>query len=55
MVPEFDAVCWSAPVGVVQGPVQTQFGYHLILITEREDGTNQTEAKPASKKDKKGK
>ena len=31
----FDKVCWSAPVGEVQGPVQTQFGYHLIVVTER--------------------
>ena len=37
MVPEFDAVVFSAPVGVVQGPVQTQFGYHLVLVTERND------------------
>jgi len=37
MVPEFDKVCWSAPVGVVQGPVQTQFGFHLILVTSRSD------------------
>lgn len=35
MVPEFDAVVFSAPVGEVQGPVQTQFGYHLVLVTER--------------------
>lgn len=36
MVPEFDKVCWEAPLGEVQGPVKTQFGYHLILVTERE-------------------
>lgn len=35
MVPAFDKVCWSAPVGEVQGPVTTQFGSHLILVTER--------------------
>ena len=35
MVPAFDKVCWSAPIGVVQGPVQTQFGFHLILVTAR--------------------
>ncbi len=35
MVPEFDKVVFSAPVGKVQGPVQTQFGYHLIEITKR--------------------
>jgi peptidyl-prolyl cis-trans isomerase C len=37
MVPEFDKVVFSAEVGTVQGPVQTQFGYHLIEVTSRED------------------
>ena len=37
MVKEFDAVVFSAPIGQVQGPVQTQFGYHLIEITQRTD------------------
>lgn len=37
MVPEFDKVVFSAPIGQVQGPVQTQFGYHLIEVTERTD------------------
>lgn len=35
MVPEFDKVVFSAPVGEVQGPVQTQFGFHLLEVTER--------------------
>lgn len=35
MVPEFDDVVFSAPLGEVQGPVQTQFGYHLIEVTMR--------------------
>ena len=35
MVKEFDDVVFSAEVGKVQGPVQTQFGYHLIEITSR--------------------
>ena len=35
MVPEFDAVVFSAPVGEVQGPVKTQFGYHLLEVTMR--------------------
>lgn len=35
MVREFDEVVFSAEVGKVHGPVQTQFGYHLIEITER--------------------
>lgn len=37
MVQEFDAVVFSAPVNEVQGPVKTQFGYHLIEVTSRED------------------
>jgi peptidyl-prolyl cis-trans isomerase C len=37
MVKEFDAVVFSAPINVVQGPVKTQFGYHLLEVTSRED------------------
>lgn len=37
MVKEFDQVVFSAPVGVVQGPVKTQFGYHLVEVTHRVD------------------
>lgn len=35
MVKEFDEVVFSATVGETQGPVQTQFGYHLIEVTSR--------------------
>lgn len=35
MVPEFDDVVFSAPLGEVQGPIKTQFGYHLIEVTMR--------------------
>ncbi|VFR21974.1 Peptidyl-prolyl cis-trans isomerase PpiC [plant metagenome] len=37
MVREFDEVVFSAPVNVVQGPVKTQFGYHLLEVTSRND------------------
>lgn len=37
MVPEFDKVVFSAPVGTLQGPIQTQFGFHLLEVTSRED------------------
>lgn len=37
MVREFNDVCFNEEVGVVHGPVQTQFGYHLIEVTHRED------------------
>ncbi len=35
MVPEFDEVVFSAPINEVQGPVKTQFGYHLLEVTSR--------------------
>ena len=35
MVKEFDQVVFSAAIGKVHGPVQTQFGFHLIEITNR--------------------
>ncbi len=35
MVKEFDDVVFSAELGAVHGPVKTQFGYHLIEITNR--------------------
>jgi peptidyl-prolyl cis-trans isomerase C len=37
MVKEFDTVVFSAEIGKVIGPVQTQFGYHLIEVTNRTD------------------
>ena len=36
MVPEFDQVVFSAPIKEVQGPVKTQFGYHLLEVTARD-------------------
>ncbi len=35
MVREFDEVVFSAALNTVQGPVKTQFGYHLLEITSR--------------------
>lgn len=35
MVREFDEVVFSGDLDKVHGPVQTQFGYHLIEITSR--------------------
>lgn len=37
MVPEFDSVVFSEEIGKIHGPIQTQFGYHLIEITDRSD------------------
>ena len=37
MVKEFDEAVFNGEVGAVQGPVKTQFGYHLLQVTSRED------------------
>jgi len=37
MVREFDEVVFSAPLNEVQGPVKTQFSYHLLEVTSRTD------------------
>ena len=37
MVSEFDQVVFSEDIGKVHGPVQTQFGFHLIEITSRSE------------------
>ena len=35
MVKEFDTACFDGDVGVVQGPVKTQVGFHLLEVTKR--------------------
>jgi len=35
MVKEFDEVVFNADINSVQGPVKTQFGYHLVEVTSR--------------------
>lgn len=37
MVKEFDQVVFKEDLGVVHGPIKTQFGYHLIYINERNE------------------
>ena len=34
MVPDFEKAAFAATIGKVTDPVKTQFGYHLILVTE---------------------
>lgn len=38
MVPEFTAAAFSLPVGQISEPVRTNFGYHLIEVTDRQTG-----------------
>ena len=37
MVPEFEEYSFSGEVGAVSDPVKSQFGYHIIKITEKND------------------
>ena len=34
MVPEFERAAFSMQKGQVSNPVKTQFGYHLIMVTD---------------------
>ncbi|MGL5749935.1 MAG: peptidylprolyl isomerase [Paraclostridium sp.] len=38
MVPEFEEAVFTMNNGEVRGPVQTQFGYHLIKVEDRVEG-----------------
>ena len=48
MVKPFEDAALSQDIGVVGDPVETQFGYHLIKVAEREEDTSLTfdEARP---------
>ncbi|HKI52062.1 MAG TPA: peptidylprolyl isomerase [Geothermobacteraceae bacterium] len=48
MVKEFEAVTFNAEIGTVAGPVQTQFGIHLVKVLDKEDDVALTleEARP---------
>ena len=38
MVPSFENVAFEQPIGEVSEPVETDFGYHLILVEDRTQG-----------------
>ncbi len=35
MVPEFETACFEGEIDAVQGPIKTQFGFHVVQVTER--------------------
>lgn len=35
MVPEFDKIAFELEVGELSEPVQTQFGWHLLIVTDK--------------------
>lgn len=37
MVPEFDAAAFTLPKGQLSEPIQTQFGWHLLLVTDQKE------------------
>lgn len=39
MVPEFEKASFEAEVGILSEPVKTQFGYHLIIVDSKNEGT----------------
>jgi foldase protein PrsA len=39
MVPEFEQAAFSMEVGEISDPVKSDFGYHIIQVVDKEEGT----------------
>ena len=46
MVPEFDKAAFELAVGEVSAPVKTRFGYHLIMVTDKQPAVEAKDDKP---------
>ncbi|WP_297417776.1 peptidyl-prolyl cis-trans isomerase [Clostridium sp.] len=42
MVPEFEEAAFTAEIGEITEPVKTQFGYHLILVDEKNEASTKS-------------
>ena len=38
MVPEFEKVAFSSPIGEISAPIKTQYGYHIIKVEGKKGG-----------------
>ena len=47
MVKEFDEAAFSLPIGTISDVVKTQFGYHIILVTDKKEAVAAEGEKPA--------
>lgn len=54
MVPEFATAVFGAKAGAVVGPVQTQYGWHVIEVEELRDAVPLSEAAPQIKAELRG-
>ena len=45
LAPAVDSLLWSAPLMILQGPVRSDDGYHLVLVLERSSGQPKVDQK----------
>ncbi|MBW3624649.1 MAG: peptidylprolyl isomerase [Armatimonadetes bacterium] len=51
MVPPFEEAAFKANVGEIVGPVKTEYGYHIIKVTDRKDASKLTPVEREQKRE----